>query len=173
MIRNIFLLSLCLLAAATRLLPHPPNFAPITAIALFGAVYFDRKFAVILPITALLLSDAVLGFYGGMLWVYGSFLMIGMIGFWLRGRKTVTATASATLAGSVLFYLVTNFGVWLSGTLYPPTFAGLMECYAAAVPFFRNTLLGDGFYVAVLFGVTELASRYVPAVAHAGDGAGR
>ena len=143
MIRNIFLISLCLLAAATRLLPHPPNFAPITAIALFGAVYFDRKYAIILPVMALLLSDAVLGFYGGMLWVYGSFLMIGMIGFWLRGRKTVTATASATLAGSVLFYLVTNFGVWLSGTLYPPTFAGLMEQYPTSAIVPATTLMAE------------------------------
>lgn len=161
MIRNIFLLSLCLLAAASRLLPHPPNFAPITAMALFGAVYFDRKYAFILPLAALLLSDIVLGFYDGMTWVYGSFLLIGLLGFWLKSHKSVPAMAGTAVAGSVVFYLVTNFGVWLSGTLYTPDLTGLVACYTAAIPFFRNTLIGDGFYVAVLFGVTEIATKHV------------
>jgi hypothetical protein len=165
MMRNIFLLVLCVAAASTRLLPHPPNFVPITALALFGAVYFDKKYAFILPVGALLLSDIFLGFYDGMAWVYGSFVLIGFLGFWLKTHKSILAVAGTTLVGSVLFFVVTNFGVWMSGILYMPNFTGLIQCYTAAIPFFRNSLIGDGFYVAVLFGITEAAFRYVPALA--------
>lgn len=165
MIRYLFLLSLCVLAVATRLLPHPANFTPITALALFGGVYFERKYAFILPLVVLFASDLFLGLYSGMEWVYGSFALIGLLGLWLRSRKSVPVIAGTTLAGSILFFIITNFGVWLGGTLYTPDFTGLIACYTAALPFFRNTLLGDGFYVAILFGVTELVTRSVPALA--------
>ena len=159
--RTLFYASLIVFAALFRFLPHPPNVAPIAAIALFGAAYFERRFAFILPLGALFLSDLLLGFYDGMAWVYGSFILVGLVGFWLRSHKGLLPTAGAAIAGSIVFYVITNFGVWISGSLYPRTLVGLVECYVAALPFFRNTLLGDTAYVALLFGVTELASRRV------------
>jgi hypothetical protein len=168
MIRTMFLLLLAALAVFSRLIPHPANFTPIAALALFGGVYFDKKYAFILPLAVLLVSDAIIGFYDGIAWVYGSFLIIGLLGLWLRKHKTLGSTAVATVAGSAIFFVLTNFGYWLSGTLYPLTPAGLASCYVAAIPFVRNTLAGDLFYVAILFGITELASRRIPALGYRG-----
>ncbi|HLF15779.1 MAG TPA: DUF6580 family putative transport protein [Bacteroidota bacterium] len=173
MIRTLFLLSLAALAVVSRLVPHPMNFAPIAALALFGGAFFDRRFSFVLPFAVLLVSDWFIGFYDGVAWVYGAFFLVNLVGWWLRGRRSLGATAGATLTGSVLFFIVTNFGVWLQGSLYSPDFAGLVTCYVAAMPFFRNTLAGDAFYVAVLFGLTELAARKIPALGIAGATAGK
>jgi len=160
--RNIVLGSLLILAAAfSRLIPHPANLAPIAAMALAGGVYLDRRFALIIPLIALALSDAVIGFHPTIPFVYGSFLLIGVMGLWLRTHKRPLPVFGASIAGSVLFFVLTNFGVWLTGGgwSYPRTLAGLVECYAVAIPFFRNTILGDLAWTAVLFGVFELAAR--------------
>ena len=157
--RYIFTFALILGAALSRLLPHPPNFAPITALALFGAVYLDKKHAFLVPLIALLISDYFIGFYSGMTWIYGSFVVISFIGLWLRNHQGVLQTIGAALAGSILFFIVTNFGVWISTSMYPQTFVGFTECYVAAIPFFRNTLLGDMLYVGVIFGLFEMAKR--------------
>ncbi len=144
-------------AAFSRLLPHPANFTPIAAIALFGGVYFDKRFAFALPILAMLISDYFIGFHGEMYWVYGSFVLIGFIGLWLKNHKTPLLILGGTFASSILFFTVTNFGVWMkSGSMYAPTWAGLVECYVAAIPFFRNTVGGDVIFVAVMFGVYEM-----------------
>jgi len=165
MARYLFSFSLILLAVFSRLIPHPPNFAPITALALFGGVYLDKRYAFIVPIAAMLISDYFLGFYTGMVWVYASFIAIGFIGLWLRNHRGVLQTVGATLAGSILFFIVTNFGVWISSQVtYPYTLAGLLECYVAAIPFLRNTLLGDVVYVGAMFGVYELARKFIPAL---------
>ncbi|MEI7907009.1 MAG: DUF6580 family putative transport protein, partial [Bacteroidota bacterium] len=100
--------------------------------------------------------------YSGIVWVYSGFLIVTFLGMLASNRRSVGITAGSTLAGSVLFFVVTNFGVWQSGTFYPMTMGGLVECYAAAVPFFRNALVGDVFYVTVLFGSYELAMKYLP-----------
>lgn len=153
-----------LLAAASRLMPHPPNVTPIAAMALFGGAHFSSLAAAyVVPLAAMLLSDLVLGFHPTMPFVYASFLLIVLIGTQLR-RRTASAAAVAALGSSVLFFLVTNFGVWVTGTLYPKTGAGLVTAYAAALPFFRNTVVGDLLYVAVLFGGFALLERYVPAL---------
>lgn len=158
----LFAVVLVILAALSRLIPHPMNFAPITALALFGGVYFDKKVALILPLAAMLLSNYFLGFYAGMEWVYASFLLSVVWGMWLKSRKTVPMIAATTLVNSVMFFIISNFGVWYAEILYPKTVAGLLECYAMALPFFRNTIAGDLFYVAVMFGVYELAIKYFP-----------
>jgi hypothetical protein len=146
-----------LLAALSRLLPHPANFTPIAAIALFGGVYLERRLAFVVPVAAMLLSDYFLGFYIEMLWVYGSFLLIAVIGLWLKNHKKPLYILGGTLTGSILFFVVTNFGVWaVPASMYPKSFAGLVECYTAAIPFFRGTVEGDVFFVAVLFGLYEL-----------------
>jgi hypothetical protein len=155
--------SMILAAALARLLPHPPNVAPIGAMALLGgACLSDRRLAFVVPLTAMFLSDLVLGFSALTPAVYLSFLGYVCLGLWLRGRRHVVPIAAASLAGSVLFFVVTNFGVWLLLDLYPKTSAGLAECYVAALPFFGNTVAGDALWVTVLFGGLALAERGVP-----------
>ncbi len=172
------LVGLVLLAAISRVLPHPPNVAPMTAIALFGAAAFRPRWAAwLMPIVALLCSDLVLhltynlgwqpswGFYPGQWVVYACLVATTGIGFGLRGRRHPGNIAAATLAGSLLFYVVTNFNIWASGSgaTYPKNWAGLLLCYEMAIPFFRNSLLGDGFYALVLFGSLALIEATVPA----------
>lgn len=165
MTRYIFTFALILLAALSRLLPHPPNVVPITALALFGGVYLDRKHTFIVPAAAMLISDYVIGFYTGMIWVYASFAAIGFIGLWLKRHGGIGQTLFASVVGSMLFFIVTNFGVWVSSQVkYPPTVTGLVECYTAGLPFFRNTLAGDVLYVTALFGIYEVVKRFVPAL---------
>jgi hypothetical protein len=151
--RLLVLIAMVLAAAASRLIPHPPNLASISAIALFGGAYFsDRRLAFLIPLTALLLSDLILGFYSHMEVVYLSFALIVCIGLWLQKKRSAFQIAGAALASSVLFFLLTNFGVWAFESLYPKTLEGLIACYVAAIPFFQNTLQGDLFFTAVLFG---------------------
>ncbi len=163
--KYIFTFSLILVAVLARLMPHPPNVSPITAIALFSGVYLDRRHTFIVPLAVMLISDYFIGFHDMMLWVYASFLLIGVVGLWLRKHRGITTTLGATFAGSFLFFLITNFGVWLSSqSMYPHDYAGLYQCYTAAIPFFRNTLIGDVFYVGALFGLYELVKKILPAL---------
>ena len=157
------ILTAILVAAALRLLPHPPNFTPIGAMALFGGAYFGKRaLAFAAPLGALLLSDAILGFHSGMAFVYGSVALIVLIGWAVARRITPLTIAGAALASSVLFFIVTNFGTWATGELYPPTIAGLAACYVAAIPFFQNTLAGDLFFSALLFGGFALLEQRLP-----------
>ncbi len=153
---------LILAAAFSRLIPHPMNFAPITAIALFGGMYFDKRVAPVLPLAALIISDYFLGMYSGIIWVYSAFLLVTFLGMAASNKKSVGLIAGSTVAGSVLFFVVTNFGVWQSGSLYPMTMSGFTACYVAAIPFFRNALVGDLFYVTVLFSAYEFAVKMFP-----------
>ena len=159
------LVGMILAAAATRLIPHPPNAASIAAVALFGGAYLaDKRLAFLVPIAALFLSDLVLGLYGHMEVVYAAFALVVCIGLLLRRRRTPLAIGGAALASSILFFVVTNFGVWLFGSLYPKTMAGFFACYVAAIPFFQNTLLGDALYTVALFGGFALAEKRWPAL---------
>ena len=158
--RAIALISIVLAAAASRLVPHPWNLTSIAAVALFGGAYFDdRRLAFAAPLGALLLADLVLGFYRGMPVVYGSFALIVGIGLWLRPRRQPALIAAAAVTSSLLFFVLTNLGVWAFGHMYPKTAAGLIACYTAALPFFRNTLEGDLLYTLVLFGGFALLER--------------
>ena len=157
------LIAMVLAAALTRLIPHPWNMTSIAAIALFGGAYFsDKWLAFLVPLTALFISDLALsGFYRGMEVVYLSFALIVGIGLWLQKHRTVWPIAGAALASSVLFFALTNLGVWAWSGMYPATVEGLVACYTAALPFFTNTLMGDLFYTALLFGgFALLESRF-------------
>ena len=146
------LIVMILAAAFSRLIPHPPNMASVTAVALFGGAYFsDRRLAFLVPLAALFLSDLVLGFYHHMEVVYSSFALIVFIGLWLQKKRSALHIAGAAMVSSILFFLLTNFGVWAFDSLYPMTLNGLIACYVAAIPFFRNTLQGDLLYTAILF----------------------
>lgn len=152
-------------AALLRFLPHPPNFVPLTAIALFAGAYItDKRLAFLIPIGAMFISDAILGFHNTMIFVYASLIAMVGIGMLLQNRKRVVPVAIATLSGAILFFIVTNFGVWAMGTMYPKTIDGLIACYVAAIPFFRNALTGDIVYVTLLFGSYALARRFLPAL---------
>jgi hypothetical protein len=161
--RFLVLAGLILAAAFTRLIPHPPNFTAIGAMALFGGAYLSRKsFAFAVPLIAMFLSDIIIGFHPGMYAVYLSFILIVMVGMSLRNKKKLTNIFLASVSASVLFFIITNFAMWLTGTLYPKTAAGLAACFIAAIPFFHYTLLGDLFFVGILFGAFELAKVKFP-----------
>ena len=152
--------ALILLAAVLRALPHPWNFTPIGAIALFsGAMIRTRWMAVALPLLALFAGDIFVGFHQLMLVVYASFAISVMIGRWLRANRTVARFGGVVLLGAAQFYTVTNLALWAIGGFYPRTGAGLAACYAAAIPYFWNTLAGDALYSAALFGGYALAER--------------
>lgn len=161
--RYLVLVGIILTAAALRLVPHPPNFTPIAAMALFGGAHFsDRRAAFLVPLAALLIGDLIIGFHVTMPVVYGSFALVVGIGRWLRFRQELLPITGAVLAGSTLFFILTNFGVWALLSSYPKTLAGLGACYTAAIPFFGNTLMGTAFYTAALFGGFALAGKGFP-----------
>jgi len=151
-----------LFGALLRVIPHAANFAPIGAVALFGGVYLNKRYALILPLAAMFISDIFIGFDSlqSRLMVYGSFMLIGLLGLAIRNHKNIFTVVGASLAGSTLFFLITNCVLFYSTKMYPHTLAGQIASYTNALPFFRATLLGDLFYVAVLFGAYELIWSY-------------
>ena len=169
-----------LLAAMSRLLPHPPNFAPIGGMALFGAAYFNKRYwAFLVPIISMWISDLVLNnvvyaqyfnrfvwFYGGSLFTYGAFALIVLFGMLSLKKIRLPNLIASALGSSVIFFLVSNFGVWFSGAMYPKTVSGLLACYTAGIPFFHNTILGDLVYTGVLFGVFALCVRKIPQLSY-------
>jgi len=160
---SIVALFLVLMAVILRFLPHLPNFTPVAAIALFGGVYFSRKIALILPITAMFISDIFIGFYEPliMLSVYGSFVLCVLLGFWLKKHKNWFTVLGSAFTCSLMFFVITNFAVWAFSPWYAKTLSGLVQCYLMATPFFRNTLLGDLFYASVFFGAYEMVELWV------------
>jgi hypothetical protein len=143
-----------LIAVLMRLLPHPPNFTPIAAMVLFGGVYLNKKYSLIIPLAAMLASDIFLGFHPTMPYVYGSLILTGMIGVWLKNHKTAKNVMCSSLIASILFFTITNFGVWMGGW-YPRTLSGLFDSYVMGIPFFKNTVFGDLFYTGLFFGSYE------------------
>jgi hypothetical protein len=163
--RLIALLSAIAAAAALRLLPHPPNFSPIDAMGLFSGAYLGRRWlAFAAPLGALLLSDLFLGFYSQMWVQYAAVALVVILG--LVALKSVSAArvAGAAIASSLLFFVVTNFGLWALGGMYPHTAAGLLACFVAAIPFFQNTAAGDIFYSGLLFSGFALAQHLMPSL---------
>lgn len=166
-------------AAATRFMPHPPNFTPIGGMALFGAAHFAKKYwAYLIPFLALWLSDLILnnvvysspdGFtwitsFG--LWNFAAFGMIVFLGSNILKKINLPNIIGASVIGSLVFFLITNFGVWASDPLnmYADNIAGLTAAVAAGLPFFWNTLAGDIVYVGVLFGGYEIAKNMYPSL---------
>jgi hypothetical protein len=154
-----------LIAAALRLVPHPANFTPIGAMALFGGATLGRRWlAFAAPLGALLLSDLVLGFYRGMEFQYLAVALTVVLAWVVISRRSVGRIALATVVSALLFFIVSNAGTWWVSGMYPHTQAGLAACYVAAIPFFQNSLAGDLFYAVLLFGGFALAERSVPAL---------
>lgn len=166
------IVAMILIAALSRLIPHPYNFSPICAMALFGSAYLNnRYYSYIIPIASMWISDLLLNniiyaayfdhfvwFYDGAIATYGAFLLISCLGRIILHKKiALTRLFCTSVLSSVIFFLISNFGVWLFSSMlpYPHTLGGLISCYIAGIPFFRNTLLGDFFYVFILFGIYE------------------
>jgi hypothetical protein len=160
-LRLVLLAALVIAAAMTRLMPgRPPNFSPIEAMALFaGAVFASRYVAVLVPLAAMLISDAIIGFHSGMWLVYGCMALIALAGTRLSGRITALRVVGYGVGAAIFFFVVTNFAVWAGSGMYALTFSGLVECYVAAIPFFRNQIAGVLVYSAVLFGAHALLTR--------------
>lgn len=170
---------LLLLAVASRLIPHPANFAPMGAMALFGSAYFSRKYlAILLPIIATWVSDLFINnviyakyypnftwFYEGFYWQYGTYVLIGLLALLIFKKVNLKRVLAGSLVSVLLFFIITNFGCWLGSSTYPQNLAGLLECYAMGIPFLKGTLLGDLFYCSVLFGSFEFLKYKVPALA--------
>lgn len=163
--RLIALLSAILAAAVLRLVPHPPNFTPIGAMALFSGAYLGRRWlAFAAPLGAMLISDAVLGFYSGFWVTYLAIGLVVLIGWLALSRVSPLRVGLAAVASSITFFLVSNFGTWALSGMYPHTSAGLEACFVAAIPFFQNTLAGDLFYATMLFGGFRIAELLVPRI---------
>ena len=160
-----------LLAAFTRIMPHPPNFSPMAAIGLFGAAHFAKKWqAFFIPLIGIWVSDLVINnyvysssssnfvwFYSGFYWQYISYILIIFAGLFIFNRGiSLTKTVGGMISSSGIFFLVSNFGVWAGGTMYPKNFSGLITCYAAGVPFIHNTIISDVLFTTVLFGTYYL-----------------
>ncbi len=162
----LILTGMIFIAAFVRLIPHPPNFVPIAAIALFGGAYFTKRWvAFLIPLAAMLITDLILGFHSTMWAVYLSFVIIVGIGMLMIKQKKVSNIFLASVSASVLFFVVTNFAVWVSGIYYPKDLSGLAASYTAAIPFFHYTLLGDLFFVTLMFGSFELVKTKYPQLA--------
>jgi hypothetical protein len=162
--RTALLTGMVLAAAALRLLPHPMNVTPVGALALFGGASFrSKRMALALPLVSLIAGDIFIGFHRLMPYVYASFLVSVVIGFWVRRSRSVVRIGSGVLAGAIQFFLVTNFALWAASIgAYPRTAAGLVACYIAGIPDFSNTLAGDTFYASVLFGGLALIEHGFP-----------
>ena len=163
-------IALILFASFTRIIPHMPNFTPIGAMALFGGAYLSNKYyAFIIPILSLWLSDLIINnfilnyydqftwFYPGFIWQYASFGIIILLGYFLLKKITLKKVLMTSIGSSLVFFVITNFGVWATGSMYPLSIVGLISCFVLAIPFYKGTLLGFLFYSSFLFGVFEMS----------------
>jgi len=159
--RFLTLVSIIIGVALFRYLPHPPNVSPVAAMALFaGATFRDRRAAFLVPFAAMFAGDLLIGLHDTMIFVYLAFGCTVLAGFALRKHQGVSAIAAAAVGSSVLFFLLTNLGVWMMSALYPMSAEGLMQAYAAGIPFFQNTLLGNLAFTALLFGGFSLLLKH-------------
>ena len=159
--RIALVVGLVLLAVIIRLLPLPPNFAPITAVAIFGGALLPGRFSVAVPLAAMIVSDLFLGLHSLIWATWGGFALIALMSSRYVTKNSPTTVLGASVGASILFFVITNFAVWLEGRLYAPTLEGLVSSYVNAVPFFRNTLLSDLFFTITLFGAYALAYKVV------------
>jgi len=163
--RNLIVLCFLVFATIARVLPHPWNFTPVGAMALFGGAKFGRSWkAFLFPLAGLFCGDLFLGFHRLVPVAYFSFCISVFIGIAFRYRQSLGPLSLATFLGALQFFLITNFGFWAMLDAYPHTLGGLLACYVAGLPLFENTLAGDGFYALLLFGGLWLVERANPAL---------
>ena len=153
-------ISLIIIGILLRFIPHTANFTPVAAIAIFAGVYLNKKQALIVPLLLMVLSDAFLGMHNVILFTWGSFVLVTLLGVWAKKHKTFAGIVSTSIVSSFLFYVITNFGVWAMGW-YPKTAQGLLECYILGLPFLRNFGVATLVYTFVFFGAYEFIARMV------------
>lgn len=152
----LFVSLMIFVAAMSRLIPHPGNFTPVMAIALFsGASILSKRDSLIIPFLAMLISDSIIGFHSLMPVVYGCMALFTILGWNLQKEQSITKTMGFSVLGAVFFFVVTNFAVWATSGMYEKTIAGLIQCYVLAIPFFTNTLASTLLYGFILFGATR------------------
>ena len=167
--RTLFILAAILVAAATRLFPHPPNFTAIGALALFGgAMFSNRLLGFVAPFAAMFLTDLILGLHETMGSVYLSFALTVFIGYFVgneRTNSTFIKVIFAPIVSSILFFVLTNFHMWVvADEFYSRDFQGLVTCFTAALPFYSSSLAGDMFFTYVLFGSYFLVEQKLPSL---------
>lgn len=153
---------LIILGVLSRLFSHPANFVPIGALAFFSGLYLSKKYAYTLPVVIMFLSDLIIGFYSPkiMASVYISFLLMVAVGQLVKNNKKIATIIGGVLSGSLLFFFITNAAVWAFGTMYSHDLSGLAQSYLMAIPFFKNSLMGDIFYSTIFIGVMEAVLYY-------------
>ena len=157
---TIFGIFLVAIGVLMRLAPHPSNFTPVMAIALFSGVVLTPEIALVAPLIIMIASDLLIGPHALYPWTWGSFFLVSLLGLAIRKNAKVSRIFLGTLGGSLLFYLVTNLGVFLYQDMYEKSLSGLFQCYGMALPFFRNSLLGDLFFSGLFFGVFAIVKNY-------------
>lgn len=163
--RVLIIVCLIIFAAIVRVFPHPWNFTPVGAMALFCGAKLGRSWSAFLfPLVALFCGDVFVGFHRLIPVVYLSFCVSVLIGIAFRHRQSLKPLSAATFLGSLQFFLITNCAIWAVGTTYPHSLAGLATCYTAGIPFFGNALAGDAFYASLFFGGFALLERWNPAL---------
>ncbi len=153
-------MSLVVAGILLRFIPHAPNFTPVAAIALFSGAYLDRKYAIIVPLLLMAVSDFFIGMHNVFLFTWGAFVLSALLGALLREKKGVLRIAGISFSASLVFFVVTNFGVWAMGW-YPQTLNGLVDCYILALPFLRDFTVSTLIYSAFLFSAHELIAVFV------------
>ena len=144
----------------SRLLPHAPNVTPLIAVALFSGAYLPRRLAIAVPVIVMIVSDLLIGYDPQVLFNWVAVGLAACVGLCLRERRSATRIVAASLSASTLFFLVSNFGVWIEVRLYPVTLEGLRTCYVAGIPFYRHMLAGDVMYTAICFGIFAWVSQW-------------
>lgn len=138
----------------TRVVPHMANFSPMIGLAVFSGFYFRRNaLSLIVPLVTIFLTDMAIGFYDIMIVIWASYLAMSLLTRRFMKQGSTIQAAIAGLGGASLFFVVTNFAVWASGQMYVMSLQGLVDCYVAAIPFFRNTLVSGVVYSVIFFGV--------------------
>jgi len=143
-----------------RFAPHAPNFTPVAAIALFGGAYLNKKYAIIIPLILMIISDIFIGMHNVVLFTWGGFILIALLGMRLKNNRSVLRITSFSVTSAILFYIVSNFGVWAMGW-YPHTLKGLIDCYVLAIPFLRAFVIATLIYTAAFFGIYEFIASKV------------
>ncbi len=164
---KVLALGLVLMGVFFRLLPHPENFTPTMAIAVFAGVVLPAALSLTVPIAIMVISDCVIGFHPLFLIIWSSFFLVSLLGNRIRNSAGWRSVSAATMACSVLFFMVSNLSVFLFEHMYPKTWAGLAQCFTMALPFFRNSFIADMFYCFVLFGLFVLARNTARKLAYA------
>jgi hypothetical protein len=153
-----------------RLVPHVANFAPVGAIALFGGAVLPKRLAWWLPLAIMVASDLIIGLHDTILFTWLGFTLVGLFGMLWRDVKNRWRATFGAVGGAIIFYIVSNFGVWVVGKMYAHTFQGFIDCYAAGIPFLRTSLIADVTYSILLFGAFALASQRTRAILASDEG---